>query len=509
MTVESPVTYYAREIEKAGNENIAETIRNADESQLTDENFISALKSSNPEIKSHLEALKEDLEEESGPKSFPMQEHAGAELTEKAQAYADFLVEERNIRPVVIDSKTLFYKYDQETRRWEEVDFELIKKQANKEMGKDYTNHFLRQFKQSFKDHHKYTEFKEMGLDRKKILLKDGNILDLETKETRPANKEDLALNSINAVYNPDAEPDRIKEFIEKTIDTEEGVKVIQEFLGYCLTWPSDKFEKALLILGYTDTGKSTLLKTIEQLFEGSNTTSMSFPQLGMDRAFHIDKLRDSLVNFDMDMDDKEIRRKSRVKKAISKEPLHADPKGEKGYEFQPKTNFMIASNNAPDDSSATDAYYNRFKTVMATTRIDPEDKERNLVEKLTTEKNMSWLLNWAIEGLERLEEQNRFSKEMTEYEIKKAWDKFGTSTQRFISDQIRVKTEDAKNIRTSDVYEAYELWCEKKLETPVPRNQFVSQAASHPDMRKEKAMVENGGRAMCFMNIEVKDYAI
>lgn len=37
MTVESPVTYYAREIEKAGNENIAETIRNADESQLTDE----------------------------------------------------------------------------------------------------------------------------------------------------------------------------------------------------------------------------------------------------------------------------------------------------------------------------------------------------------------------------------------------------------------------------------------------------------------------------------------
>ncbi|MFB6115848.1 MAG: DUF5906 domain-containing protein [Candidatus Nanohalobium sp.] len=235
----------------------------------------------------------------------------------------------------------------------------------------------------------------------------------------------------------------------------------------------------------------------------------MSFPQLGMDRAFHIDKLRDSLVNFDMDMDDKEIRRKSRVKKAISKEPLHADPKGEKGYEFQPKTNFMIASNNAPDDSSATDAYYNRFKTVMATTRIDPEDKERNLVEKLTNEENMSWLLNWAIEGLERLEEQNKFSKEMTEYETKKAWDKFGTSTQRFISDQIRVKTEEAKNIRTSDVYEAYELWCEKKLETPVPRNQFVSQAASHPDIRKEKAMVENGGRAMCFMDVEVKDYAI
>lgn len=340
-------------------------------------------------------------------------------------------------------------------------------------------------------------------------MLKDGSVMSLTDKSIRDGKKEDMALNRINAVYNPEAEPDRIKQFIERTIDTEEGVKVLQEYLGYCLMWPSSKYEKVLLILGYTDTGKSTLLEIFEEFFEGSNTTKMSFPQIGMERAFHVEKLKDSVVNFDTDMDDTEIPRKSRLKKVISNEDIHADPKGEKGYDFRPKTKFMIASNNAPDDSDATDAYYNRFKTIKATSRVDPEDKERNLVGKLTTEENLSWLLNWALEGLERLQNQNMFSKKMSEYETKKAWTKFGTSTEKFIADQLSFKTDDAKNIPTTDLYETYEMWCDKKLHTPVSKRQFIAQAASHPDMNKKKLLAHDGNHRMCFKQIEVRDYPV
>lgn len=447
--------------------------------------------------------------EQKGNGDFPIADYAGAEKTKKAQAYAEWLIEEKEIRPVLIDSRTIFYQFNEQTMTWEEIDFELIKKKANRDMGSEYTSHFLRQFKQSFKDHWKFMKFEEMGLSEDEVLLNNGEILDLTTREIRQAKKEDMALNHINAEYNPDVEPDRIDEFIDRTIDTEEGVKALQEYLGYCLMWPSSNFEKVLLILGYTDTGKSTLLKVFESFFQGSNITKMSFPQIGMERAFHVEKLKDSVVNFDFDMDDSEIPRKSRLKKVISNEEIHADPKGEKGYDFQPQTKFMIASNNAPDDSDATDAYYNRFKTIKATNKIEAEDKERDLVEKLTTEENMSWLLNWALDGLERLQKQNRFSKYMTEYETKKAWDKFGTSVQRFISEQIKTKTEDSFNVPTTDLYNVYEMWCEKKLESAVPSRQFISQAASHPDLVKRKATTKDGGRRMCFMDVEVKDYAV
>lgn len=446
---------------------------------------------------------------EEGNGDFPVAKYAGAEKTEKAQAYAEWLIEEKEIRPVLIDSRTIFYQFNRDNMTWEEIDFELIKKKANRDMGSEYTSHFLRQFKQSFQDHWKFMKFKEMGLDEDEVLLKNGEVLNLKTREIREAEKEDMALNHINAEYNPEAEPERIEDFIDRTIDTEEGVKAVQEYLGYCLMWPSSKFEKVLLILGYTDTGKSTLLKVFEAFFNGSNITKMSFPQIGMERAFHVEKLKDSVVNFDFDMDDSEIPRKSRLKKVISNEEIHADPKGEKGYDFRPQTKFMIASNNAPDDSDATDAYYNRFKTIQATNQIDSEDKERDLVEKLTTEENMSWLLNWALEGLERLEKQNKFSKDMTEYETKKAWDKFGSSVQRFISDQIRRKTDDAINVPTTDLYDVYEMWCDTKLESPVSQQKFIAQAATHPDLVKKKAMTRNGSRKSCFVDIEVKDYAI
>jgi len=440
------------------------------------------------------------------PGDFPIEQMAGAELTEKAQAYADWLIEEKEIKPVVIDSRTLFYQFNNDDMIWEELDWEIIKKKANRDLGQDYTSHFLRQFKQSYQDHYNYMKFGEMGLDENEILLKDGKILDLETRELREASKEDKALNYINAKYDPEANPERIDEFIKRTLDTEDAVKNVQEYLGYCLKWPSSKFEKVLLILGYTDTGKSTILKLFQELFEGSNVTKMSFPQIGMERAFHVEKLKDSVVNFDFDMDDSQIPRKSRLKKVISNEEIHADPKGEKGYDFKPKSRFMIASNSAPDDSDATDAYFNRFITVKATNKV--EEKERNLVEKLTTEENLSWLLNWALEGLDRLKEQNRFSRELSAYETKKAWTKFGTSTEKFISDQVRFKTEDSKNIPTTDLYEAYEMWCETQLETAVSQRKFISQAASHPDMKKEKAMT-NSGRRMAFKQIKVSDYSI
>lgn len=444
-----------------------------------------------------------------GNGDFPAVEHRNKDKQEKAQIYADWLIEEKNIRPVLIDSATLYYQYDPDNKRWSEIDFELIKKKAHRDIGTDLTRHFFTQFKLSFQNHYKYKEFEDLGLEPEELLLKNGKILNLEDMSKREAKKEDMALNAVNTVYNPEAEAENLEDFIHRTLDTEEDVKTVQEYLGYCLKWPSAKYEKALLILGYTDTGKSTLLEIFEKLFEKSNTTKIGFPEIGMKRAFHVDKLTDSVINFDRDMDDKEIPRKSRIKKAISNEELFADPKGEQGYNFKPRTKFMIASNNAPKDNNATDAFYNRFLTVKATTRVDEEDKDRELVDKLTTEEHLQWLLNWAIEGLHRLESQNRFTGEMTEYETKKTWDKFGSSTQRFISEQIKKGTDESGNLPTQDVYDAYKVWCETKLESPVTSKKFIAQAASHPDLVKRKAQSKNGSRRSCFIDIEVRDYEV
>jgi len=440
---------------------------------------------------------------------FNLKGYANLNKTELAQEYADWLINECRIQPVWIPGTTIFYRYDRASNTWNQVEKDLIIKKAKHDLRGRWTSHLKRELLNQFEHHPNYIEFSEMGLPENKFLLSDGKVLDLHSRELEEIKPEMYPLNSLNTSYNPDADGEQLKEFIEDTIDTEEMRKALQEFLGYSLTWPSDKYEKMLLILGGTDTGKSTLVEVIEELYGESTLTKISFPQLGMDRAFHVPDLKDSVLNIDTDMEDKDIERKSRVKKIVSKEEIYAEAKGKDGYEMTPKANHLVTSNNCPEHSEATDAYFNRFITLTATNRIPEEEKDRELAEKLKSEENIQWLLNWALEGLERLQEQNDFTWNPTEYETKKLWDRFGNSVQQFIADQITIDTQEGYSIKTVNVYEAYEMWMENKLEEKVSRAKFISMASSHPDITKRNTVSKNGENASCFVDIKIEDFDI
>lgn len=503
---------YAQRIKEEGNENLAQNLATMQIQDLQNFDKMEALKDLHPEFEDLLMGLHEEVSEDETAQ-FNVAEYDERQpgvKQEIAMDYADFLVRGKNIRPVVIDSTTLFYEYDEERKVWEEVKWEMVKKRANKRLADFWTRHTKNQFKQSLEDHYRFIEWEDVGLKEDEILMKNGEILDLETGERREATKEDYALNAVNAVYKEDAESEVLEDFIAKTFPFEDEREALQEFLGYTLMFPSDKYETALLILGQTDTGKSTFLEVLEKFYEPANTTNISFPQLGHERAFHIDKLKESVVNLDHDMSAQNIDNYSRLKKLISKEGVFADPKGDAGYDMKSRANFIIASNNAPDDDGADEAFYNRFLTIQAPNRVPPEEQDRELVDKLTTEEELNWLLKWAIKGWKRLEEQNRFTVERSEYETKKVWTKYGDSIDKFIHDQITRDLDEGKNIPSTDVYEAYKLWCETELEDPVSQQKFIARAADHPDMEKKKSMAYDGsGPRSCFKHIEVADYEI
>jgi len=440
---------------------------------------------------------------------FPLNSYQGFNKTELAHEYADWLIEECRIRPVWIPGTTIFYRYDNSTNTWKELEKDLIIKKAKHDLRGRWTSHFKRELLNQFEHHPNYIEFEEMGLPENKFLLEDGQVIDLETRELEPVKPEMYPLNSLNTTYNPDADGQELQEFIQDTIDNEDMVKALQEFLGYSLTWPSSKYEKMLLILGGTDTGKSTLIEVIEELYGDSTITKISFPQLGMDRAFHVPDLKDSILNIDTDMEDQDIQRKSRVKKIISKEEIYAEAKGKDGYNMTPKANHLVTSNNCPEHSDSTDAYFNRFITLTATSRIPESEKDRELSEKLKTDENIEWLFNWALGGLDRLNQQNDFTWNPTEYETKKLWDRFGNSVQQFIADQITVDSQNGQNIRTGDVYEVYEKWIEDRLQEKVGKQKFISMASGHPDMTKRNTVSTDGTKGMCFIDIKLKDYSV
>lgn len=439
--------------------------------------------------------------------------------TEMAHRYAEYQVQEKNTLPVVIENATLFFRYNEDSKTWQQIDLSMLHKELDRELSQPpvnltVTRHVHNEFDSKMTNYGEFVDFDSFGLKPTELLLKNGEIIDLENpigeidKSSRPAERSDYALNSVNAELDPyvdDIHDSKLSDFICDTIPDDDERRALQQFLGFCLMWPSDDFEKALLILGPTDSGKSTLLKVFKHFFNDSNTTNVSFPQLGQERAFHVDKLKQSVLNFDHDMADKGIQRKSRVKKIISKETVFCDPKNDKGYTIKPVANFMIASNHPPDIHGEDEAFVNRFLTIEAPNRISDEEKDRELLDKLTTEREMQWLLWWAIDGYEDLKTTNQFCIERNIRETREMWARFGDSVHRFISEKVDRNTENSKNVPTNQLFEAYENWCEDNFEDAEGKRTFKVRAQEHPVITKKKAVPYDGmNQRQCFVDIEV-----
>lgn len=518
-------------------DGLRETLEKAIENKSRlGEGYKMALKDQYPDHKNEIDIIAKNFEE---TKETPIEDFLQGtdkeNKTKLAHAYADYQIQEKNTIPVLIDSATLFFRYQPEAKTWKQIDLEIIHKELDADLSSrpvsaTVTQHLHNEFDKKMRHNGDYTKWEKFGLKTSQVLLKNGDILDLESnigeleKDRRKAKKKDYALNAVNASFQTDIMEDyvhgqqseskyatKLEKFITETIPDDLERETFQQFLGHLLAWPSDRFEKALLILGPTDSGKSTLLKVVKHFFKHANTSEISFPQLGQDRAYHVDSLKQSVINFDQDMSNKDIKRRSRIKKCISKESIFADPKMEKGYDMKPVANFMIASNHPPEHRGADQAFYNRFLTIEAPETISEDDKDRNLLDKLTTEECMDWLLAWAIDGYESLMTQNRFALDRDHMETKRKWSNYGDSVAQFINEVVERGTENSKNIRTVETYEYYEKWCEDNLEEKVSQQKFISRASDHPILTKSRRVpYDEASSKSCFVDIELQcDYTV
>jgi len=503
-------------------ENLEKQLEKAKEkNRLKDDVYIEALQDQHPEYSDEIEqiALKARRNASMDIEEF----FQGTDKENKSQVahrYAEYQIHQADTIPVLIDDKTLFFRYNKDSKTWREISLKIIHKEMDRDLSQDpinmsVTQHVHNEFQSKMKNNGFFVEWSNFGLREDQLLLKNGMIMDLESpegelgKDMRPAAKDDYALNAVNAVYEEHAyekySGNALDDFICSTIPDDGERRAFQQFLGNCLMSPSDDFESALLILGPTDSGKSTLLKVVKHFFNESNTSTISFPQIGQKNAHHVDELKQSVLNFDHDMAMKNIEAKHRIKKAVSKEEIYADPKHADGYTINPIANFMIASNHPPDMQDADDAFFNRFVTIEAPETVSDKDKDRNLLDKVTSDKCMNWLLSWALEGYEDLKVSGCFAVNRDARETKEFWSKYGDTVDRFINELVSRGTEDSKNVATADVFECYEQWCRDNFEDPEARQTFTKRASDHPIMTKKRAIPFDGvNRRQCFVDIEV-----
>jgi len=318
------------------------------------------------------------------------------------------------------------YSYDDGV--WGDDDRQHLREVAERSLTSAYSRGVLDEVEERVRvDDVKETE--DLGAPDGTIAT-EGGLLDLRSRETEPLRPDHWATSKIPVEPGAGAECPRWMSFLDESIDDAEHRKKFQEYAGYCLWHHEQPFGKALFLVGPTDSGKGTALKALRAVIGADNIAAESLRNL-IDTRWGPASLVGNLINIRNEVSPRGLQNVEMFKELTGGEDeVDAEFKGEDKFKFTVTQKFLFATNEVPTIKKADEAFYNRLLFVEFPNTVPASAQDKDLLDKLTDER--AGILNWMLEGLERLLDQGRFTGELSINGKKEICDAFGGVLDRF-----------------------------------------------------------------------------
>jgi len=279
--------------------------------------------------------------------------------------------------------------------------------------------------------------------------------------------------------------------------------KLIQEMFGYCLL-KKYPYAKAFMLLGSGANGKSTLLTLLEEFLGSDNVANPALQELLENRFAKID-LFGKLANVHADLSSKKLNGTGTFKMLTGGDTVRGEKKYQDAIKFRNHAKLIYSANELPKTDDRTEAFFRRWIVIDFPHQFTGEDADENLPEKLITEEEMSGLLNWALDGLERIKEQGGFSHTESRDEIKQKWIIQTDSLRGFLD--IACETDaDAWTIK-EDFQKVYQKFCEENNLYTVKKGQVTKRLPSlKPAVSLYRPDLGFEGRPRCWKNLKIKE---
>ena len=258
----------------------------------------------------------------------------------------------------------------------------------------------------------------------------EGGLLDLLHRGTVPLEPEHYATSKIPVEPNADADCPEWLSFLDDAIDDDEARKRLQEYAGYCLWHHQQQFGKALFLVGPTDSGKGTALTAIRNVLGKDNVAAESLRNL-VDSRWGKASLVGNIINMRNEVSPQGLKHVEQFKELTGGEDeVDAEFKGQDKFKFVVTQKFLFATNQMPSVDHADEAFYNRLLFVEFPHTVPAHEQDKQLDRKLKEER--AGILNWMLDGLQRLLEQGQFTGERSIGGKKELCDAFGGVIDRF-----------------------------------------------------------------------------
>ncbi len=278
-------------------------------------------------------------------------------------------------------------------------------------------------------------------------------------------------------------------------------ISLLQEFFGYCLNHEIDQ-KKALLLLGETDTGKSTILFILKDLIGAQNVSNV--PLQYLPNPQYTPLLINKMVNIDADVSKNAGDYEREFKIITSGESVSCNQKHIPTFEFIPKCKIVLAANIFPKITDHSSAFYQRLILIPCDRRFSEEEKNRNLHKQLKEE--LSGIFNWVVEGLHRLKKRGKFEQfDFMKDAVQELEDENNPSNMFF---EEHVEIEFGTYTEKSDLFDRYTNWCLKTKNYNLNKARFASCVFKRYHKETPKSCrLSDGKRQWIWRNIKYVEF--
>jgi len=388
------------------------------------------------------------------------------------------------------------YVYDNEEKIYDEQGVQALKELLVRKLGPYHSKHEVSEIRAKVKA---LTYHPQFGADPV-IPLANGD-LSLSPLELLDATPKRPFLVRSPARWDPKAESPIFDKYLRKAVPSERHRLTLQEYIGYCLLHWDIPLHKALFIVGPTASGKSTLLKIVCKLLAKIATVA---PQGLVDNRFKSSELEGAWANIRSDISSELMKNIGLFKELTAGDQIYVEEKHQQGYMMEPTAKHIYSANQLPSISTDDDAFYRRILLVPFPTTVPVDKRDPKLPQRL--EKELDGILQWAVEGLLRLREQEGFTCDPGPKETRRKWEEHGSSIGQFKAAKLRV-TGDSEDVEPKQrVHSAYTAFCKENGLSAETQDQLTRSLKSDPQITDGKRTPEEGGsQVRSFVGVQIE----
>ena len=302
-----------------------------------------------------------------------------------------------------------------------------------------------------------------------------------------------FAHHSLPYEFDPEAPyPARWLQFLKEIwMDDEDSISTLQEICGYIIGGGTNQ-QKMFLLVGPKRSGKGTVGRILTGLLGRHNVASPTLA--GMATNFGISPLIDRPLAL---VSDARLSSKAdtgivveRLLSISGEDGLTIDRKYREPWTGRLPTRFMILTNELPRLSDSSGALASRFVMLVLTRSWYGEENPRLTTELLTEAPS---ILNWALEGLDRLTERGYFKLPKSSAEAISQLEDLASPMAAFLRERCKFEVEASVVVDT--LWAAWKSWCEGQGVGPGTKAIFGRDLrAAAPLVRKVRPRDQGAG---------------